>query len=36
VREALLDGALTDPRRYLGPARDVTAASVQQILEDLR
>jgi fructose-bisphosphate aldolase class II len=36
VREALVDEALTDPRRYLGPARDATAASVRQILEELR
>jgi len=36
VRAALTDDALTDPRRYLGPARDATAASVRQILEELR
>ena len=36
VRAALADEALTDPRRYLGPARDATAASVRQLLEELR
>ena len=36
VREALADDTLTDPRRYLAPARDATAASVRQILEELR
>jgi len=36
VRAALTDDALTDPRRYLGPARDATAASVRQILEELQ
>jgi fructose-bisphosphate aldolase class II len=36
VREALTDDSLTDPRRYLGPARDATAASVRQILEELQ
>jgi fructose-bisphosphate aldolase class II len=36
VREALADDSLTDPRRYLGPARDATAASVRQILEELQ
>jgi fructose-bisphosphate aldolase, class II len=36
VRVALADDSLTDPRRYLGPARDATAASVRQILEELQ
>ncbi len=35
VREALVDEALTDPRRYLAPARDAVAAAVAQLLEAL-
>ena len=36
VRDALEDDSLTDPRRYLGPARDAVAASVRELLEELR
>lgn len=36
VREALGDDGLTDPRKYLAPARDAVAASVHTLLEELR
>jgi len=36
VRDALVDDALTDPRRYLAPARDAVAASARHLLEELR
>jgi fructose-bisphosphate aldolase class II len=35
VREALTDEDLTDPRRYLGPAREATAELVSGLLSDL-
>ena len=35
VRGALADDSLTDPRRYLAPARDAVAVSVAQLLEAL-
>ena len=35
VREALVAEDLTDPRRYLAPARDAVAAAVAQLLEAL-
>ncbi len=33
VREALRDERLTDPRRYVAPARDAVAATVEHLLE---
>jgi fructose-bisphosphate aldolase class II len=35
VREGLADPALTDPRRYLGPAREAMTREVVRLLEVL-